>query len=97
MIEPPKEMGLEDFDYFIVVKGMMVAGIYADDENNVYGVHLKGDAAQKGSVMSCPKDQFVEQIEAGLAKIMSDPEKAMAEGIGDTVPEEDENENEDEP
>lgn len=87
MITPPKEMNIEDFKYFVIVKNMMVAGIYAEDEDNVYGTHLKGNAGKKGTVISCPKDALVQQVEAGLTYIVANHEEAMAEDITNTISE----------
>jgi hypothetical protein len=66
---------------------MLVAGIYGEDDENVYGVHLKGDAAQKGNVISCPKDDLVKQVEADITYIVLSHEEAMAEDISNTISE----------
>ena len=88
MIQPPKEMDIEDFNYFLVVKNLMVAGVYAEDKDNVYAIHLKGQATKKGAVMSCPKKDIQAQVEEGVTFIIKSPEEAMAENLTNIVSEE---------
>jgi hypothetical protein len=96
MIEPPKEIHIEEFKYFIVVKDMMVAGVYAEDDDNVYAILLKGDAYPVGSTTGCPKHLLSKQVQAGITTIVLNHEEAMAVELGNVIPDEVNNFNKDE-
>lgn len=90
MIQPPEKINIEELKYFIVVEDFMVAGVYAEDDENVYCVMLKGEAAPIGSVTSNSKKNITDQVEAGVSFIVKMPAEAMAfdvtNAITDNVP-----------
>ena len=85
MIKPPEQINIEELNYFIVVEGLMVAGVYAEDDENVYCIMLKGDAAPIGSVTSNTKKNIAEQVEAGIAFIVKMPEEAMSFDVSNAI------------
>jgi hypothetical protein len=85
MIKPPEQINIEEFKYFIVVEGLMVAGVYAEDEENIYCITLKGDAAPIGSVTSNTKKNVADQVEEGIAFIVKMPEEAMAFDVTNAI------------
>lgn len=88
MIKPPKEININDFKYFIVVKGLLVAGVYAEDEDNIYSVVIKGDGevTKKGAVLSNTKENIVNQVESGITIIVKTYEEAYNCEVSDSIP-----------
>lgn len=75
-----KEIDTTEFKYFVIVKGLIVVGIFDEDDKNVYFVILKSASPdyQRGKVGRIPKKLLQKQIEGGIADVLQDLQEAEA-------------------
>lgn len=74
----PKQINISDFKYFVVFPDLMVAGVFAEDENDIYIVFLKGQAYPVGKTGKNSKKNISDQVLAGIAYIIKSYEEAMS-------------------
>ena len=73
-----KEIDTTEFRYFVVVKGIIAAGVFDEDDDNVYFVVLKSvhPSYTCGKVGRIPKKLLQKQIEEGTADVLQDLQEA---------------------
>jgi len=80
-----KELKTSDFKYFIVIKGLMVAGVYDEDDDYIYLAFLKGEAYDVGATTKILKKDIADQARAGIASIVKSYDEAMSFNIENRI------------
>ena len=81
----PKEINVSDFKYFIVIPDLIVAGVFAEDENEIHVVFLKGSAYKVGVVGKISKKAIADQVLSGITHIVKSYEEAMSFEIKNAI------------